>query len=175
MKDRLEYFVYAIFVEAPEGTLVKIGRGASVRERVSGVRTGCPYPIVRVYSVDVENEANGVICEKEAHELHRQRRLCGEWFSPWGRSATDIEQGTLEGDLWDIATATIGHSPSRTFAHSPTPYQHRKVQMTETPLLVDEKKFIRDPEGFPIVAPFRVGVGTQPVKVEFKRRRFQRH
>src|SRR6185312_11653041 len=104
---KTEYFIYSILVDAPDRTLVKLGRAASLRQRISEIQTGCPYDIRRVVACDVLDEYEGGMREAQMHELYGQHRLRGEWFDPWGRIATEIDVEGLISDLRDVAAERL--------------------------------------------------------------------
>lgn len=172
MKISIEYFVYAIFVEAPTETLVKIGRTSNVRARVSGVRTGCPYPIVRTWSMDVETDQAGIEIESDAHTQFARKRLEGEWFSPWGARVLPLQAQRLEADLIDVATDVLGHPPRRTFEHSPVPFSHRKVQMAGAQLSGEShpKHIVIDNDGFSVAGGWRAPEPARDVMVKYRKK-----
>lgn len=170
MKKRLEYFIYAVYVDAPDRTLVKIGRAASVRERVSQIQVGCPYPIREVYSCDVLDEYEGGMREAQMHEIHADHRLKGEWFDPWQRVADDDDIRRFEADMKEVA----GHrlpGPVRCVKHVPTRGETGSVRMRRVPLDDAPEPVIRDEDGYPIAAPYIEGRGNYPVSVVVKPRR----
>lgn len=173
---KTEYFIYSILVDAPDRTLVKLGRAASLRQRISEIQTGCPYDIRRVVACDVLDEYEGGMREAQMHELYGQHRLRGEWFDPWGRIATEIDVEGLISDLRDVAAERLQDSVRIV---SMTPYidsvgkrrmQTKYLAGCDLPKLTDE-------DGYPINAPYRVGDVRDPVTVVMKRPRrlFRRH
>lgn len=170
MKKRLEYFIYAIYVDAPDRTLVKIGRAASVRERVSQIQTGCPYPIREVYSCDVLDENEGAMREAQMHEIHAGSRIKGEWFDPWQKIASDHDLRRFEDDMKEIA----GHrlpGQLRCIRHVPKVGENGMVRMSRISLDGLPGPVIRDEDGYPIGSPYCEGRGDYPVAVVIKPRR----
>lgn len=161
---RLEYFVYAIFVEAQTSTVVKIGRAASIRERVSGVRTGCPFPVRLVMSWDVHSTNNGVVVEREAHKLYASSRLNGEWFDPWRTPASEGDIDALRGDIADIIREEARIADPRVAVHRLEAWQGRKKRMRGA--VVSEGSAIPPP----VAEIFTVGDRPVP-PVQIKRRR----
>lgn len=66
------------FVQAGEGGPIKIGFTAGdVRRRIAELRTGCPYPLIPLGTID-GNESR----ERELHRQFRSERIGREWFAP---------------------------------------------------------------------------------------------
>lgn len=165
---RQEYFVYVIFVKAQTSTVIKIGRGASVRERISGVRIGCPFPVSRVFSWDVHTVENGTAVEKEAHDLYSHCRLNGEWFDPWGGNPNDDEVESVMRNINDIILEETGIGDPRVTEHRPREWYGRMVRME--PFVVNEGSAI-PPQ---VAKVFSVGAVEKMPPVTKKRRLWRR-
>lgn len=167
---RLEYFIYAIFVAAPDRTLVKLGRAGSVRQRLSEIQTGCPYPVTQVYSCDVGDKLTASQREAMMHEAYAHARLRGEWFDPWGRVAAEAEIRGLEADVYDIAAHQMPHPP-RHARHTPQPYGGGRISFREQLLDGAEKLSILDADGVPVGACYTAPAPAQGVTIITKRKR----
>lgn len=69
------------FVRARDTDMIKIGRAADVKQRISDLQVACPYPLDLLVSVVGD-------FEKHAHKRFKTSRLHGEWFSLSGVIAT---------------------------------------------------------------------------------------
>lgn len=174
MIQQTEYFIYAIFVDAPDRTLVKLGRTSSIRQRVSEIATGCPYPIRHVYSADVIDRYEGSIREAQMHDLYADMRFRGEWFDIWHRVATPEETTRVEKNLYDIArdrlADSVRHSRHTPVAISGGKSNLRCVQLDDLP-----PKLVMEEDGYAIgrsyissLEQYPVAIITKPRKRMFK-------
>ena len=175
MSRASEYFIYAIVVDAPEGTLVKLGRSSSVRQRLSEIQTGCPYSVRIVLACDVIDEYEGSMREAVMHDLYSHCRLRGEWFNPWGRVATQGDLDGLFANMRDVAMERMA-TPLR--AMRMEPYIDAGGNRRMRTMMVDDTpgQVIKDEDGYPMNSPYIVGnhQGTVSVIEKPRRRIFQR-
>lgn len=167
MKPETEHFIYAIFVDTPDRTLVKLGRASSIRQRVSEIATGCPYPIRHVYSADVIDKYEGGMREAQMHELYADKRLRGEWFDIWGRIATPEDTTYVERNVYDIARDRLADSV-RHARHTPRPMAGGKsslrcVQLDDLP-----PKLIMESDGYAIGKAYIASREQYPVTIVTK-------
>lgn len=176
MSRTSEYFIYAIVVDAPEGTLVKLGRASSVRQRLSEIQTGCPYSVRLVFACDVLEEYEGSMREAVMHDLYANSRMRGEWFSPWGRVASQEDLDGLFANMRDVAMERMTCS-MRSLRMEPYIDAGGNRRMRTT--MVDDVQgpVITDQDGYPMNAPYIVGNSSGSVHVmeKPKRRMFRRH
>lgn len=165
-----EYFIYAVLVDAPDRTLVKLGRASSLRQRLNDYATACPYAIRCAYACDVIDSHEGAMREAQMHELYADRRMRGEWFDMWGRVAADRDIRELERNIYDIARDRLADAV-RHSRYTPAEYAGGKTRMVREDLDGLPPKLIMEDDGYPVGRAYIASMTGYPVTVIEKPRR----
>lgn len=78
-----------VYVMGREIGPVKIGVSRNPDKRIVEIQSGCPYPIEILYWVRARDRPNAFELERDFHEVFRDKRLTGEWFSMNADDASD--------------------------------------------------------------------------------------
>lgn len=74
--------MYVYFIKSgEEPAAIKIGKSASVRERMTALQISTPYKLELLGQVDCKDDLTAARVEKQAHADLAAFRLSGEWFS----------------------------------------------------------------------------------------------
>lgn len=93
-----EYIYVASIKDSSDQEYVKIGKTTKVQERINGLQTGCPFPIVliRLYEFNHlsswNSQKNSTPLEKLIHKSIERYRSNGEWFKMSERAWVDLQE-----------------------------------------------------------------------------------
>jgi hypothetical protein len=75
------WFVYVLRIVAPDaGEYVKVGMAERVKQRVSGMQAGCPFPLEVMFTVGGLSPDGARVLEFDTHALLMPHHERGEWF-----------------------------------------------------------------------------------------------
>lgn len=134
-----ESFVYAIFVDFPDRTYVKIGRTTDVAPRAYALQIGCPFPVRSIYACDVVERAESARKERLLHKHYRGSHFRGEWFAPFIGVATPGELAAFESDMLTMVSMSL---PGSIFSYRWTPKNDcgKNVRLVKVQVTPEETK-----------------------------------
>lgn len=117
----------AVYILKAVGTpRIKIGWATDVASRIRSLKTGCPYPVELIATIESEDP----VIERELHKLYREYRVHGEWFElpdkaiGWLKSAEDKDILRMQ-----IASFLLGKDLS--YVHEPSKVEQIRRDMSE--------------------------------------------